>query len=118
MPPFILTRAPLRMTLGGGGTDLPSYYRKYGTSLFAATLNQYVYIILKRRLERNIGLYYSKSEVVDSIDKINHPVFREALRLLEIDKGVEIATVTDVPSRTGLGSSSSFTVALLLALHS
>lgn len=114
---MIISRTPFRVSLGGGGTDLPSYYRKFGASLVTAAVDKYVYIMVHRRFENNIKVGYSKTEIVDSIDKIEHPVVREALRLMNIRSNIEIVTMADAPSNTGLGTSSSFTVGLLSALH-
>jgi D-glycero-alpha-D-manno-heptose-7-phosphate kinase len=115
---IILTRAPGRIPLGGGGTDLPSYYTKFGGFLLSAAINKYTYVLVnKTTVDNLIRLKYSKSEKVDSVDKIEHVVFRESLKFMGISRGVEIATVTDAPVGTGLGSSGSFAVALLAALH-
>lgn len=115
---IILTRAPGRIPLGGGGTDLPSYYAIYEGFLISIAINKYTYILIKSTTVDNfIRLKYSQSEKVDSIDAIKHVGFRETLRYMGIDEGMEIATVTDVPLGTGLGSSGSFSVALLAALH-
>ena len=114
---MILSRAPLRITLGGGGTDLKSYYSKYGGFLIAAGINRYCTILATRRFYDDIRLSYSQMEIRDSVDKIEHRLFRECLRLLQIDKHIELHSTADVPSNSGLGSSSCFTVALLNALH-
>ena len=114
---MIISRTPVRVTLGGGGTDLPAYYEKHGASLISAAIDKYVYIMVKPRFDRNIQVSYSKTEIVDSVDEIQHPVVREVLRLLKVDSGVEIVSVADVPANAGLGTSSSFTVGLLNALH-
>ena len=114
---MIISRAPVRFSLGGGGTDLPSYSREHGGYLVAAAIDKYVYVGAHRRFVDNIRLAYSRSETVDAVDQIEHPIFREALKLNGITKGIELFSVADVPSNTGLGSSSTFTVALLNALH-
>ncbi|HSQ67047.1 MAG TPA: sugar kinase [Polyangiaceae bacterium] len=114
---MILTRAPVRFSLGGGGTDLPSYSHKYGGFLVAAAVDQYVSLAVHRRFYDDIRLAYSKTELVDSVDKIEHRIFREALRLVGISKGLELHSMADVPANSGLGSSSTFTVALLNGLH-
>ena len=114
---MIITRTPLRLPLGGGGTDLPPYYRRYGGYLVSAAINKYVYILVNRRFENDIRVSYSKTEIVSTVDEVEHPIVREALRLLELDGGLEIVSVADLPSNTGLGSSGSFTVGLLHALH-
>lgn len=115
---MIVTRAPLRIPFGGGGTDLPSYYSRYGGFILSAAINRYVFISLNRlKVEDNYRIKYSQSEIVAKVDEIKHPLVREALRLLEIPGGIEITSMADVPSGTGLGSSGSFTVSLLTGLH-
>jgi D-glycero-alpha-D-manno-heptose-7-phosphate kinase len=115
---MIITRSPLRISLGGGGTDLPSYYRNHGGFLIAAAINKYVYITVHRRFVDGFLLKYSQFEEVCSIDKIKHPIIREALKLAGIqERNLEIASMADIPAGTGLGSSGSFTTALLKALH-
>ena len=114
---MILSRAPVRFSLGGGGTDLPSYSRKHGGFLVAAAVDNYIYICAHRRFHEKVRLCYSKTELVDEVDRIEHPIFREALRLLDIRRRIELFSAADVPANSGLGSSSSFTVALLNALH-
>ncbi|HUX11829.1 MAG TPA: galactokinase [Spirochaetia bacterium] len=115
---MIITRTPFRITLGGGGTDLPSYYRKYGGFLLSAAVNGYMYILVNRRFEPTYQIKYSRTETVDTIDEIAHPIVREALRLVNIDRGIEIMSMADLPAESGLGSSGSFAVGLLNALHS
>ena len=115
---MIMTRSPLRISLGGGGTDLPSYYQEHGGFLVAAGIDKYVYILIHHRFVARILLKYSKMEEVDRVDDIRHPLVREALRLLRWeDLRLEICSMADVPAGTGLGSSGSFTTALLKALH-
>lgn len=114
---MIIVRTPLRLPLGGGGTDIPAYYRQYGGYLVAAAINKYVYIIINRRFESGIRISHSQTEVVETPDEIQHPIVREALRLLDVGPGLEIVSMADVPANTGLGSSSAFTVGLLHALH-
>lgn len=114
---MILSRAPVRLSMGGGGTDLPSYYKEFGGFLLATSINKYVNIVLNKRFEDNIRLSYSKTEIVDDISKIEHRIFREALKYTEVTKQIEIVSVSDVPSNCGLGTSSTFTVALLNALY-
>lgn len=115
---MILSRAPVRITLGGGGTDLKSYYSKYGGFLIAAGINRYCTILANRRFYDSIRLSYSQMEIRDNVDEIEHRIFREALKLVGIRKRIELHSTADVPSNSGLGSSSTFTVALLNALHS
>src|SRR5437667_851343 len=115
---MIITRSPLRISLGGGGTDLPSYYRKHGGFLIAAAIDKYVYITVHRRFVDGFLLKYSNLEEVGSIDEIKHPIIREALKLAGVqERNLEIASMADIPAGTGLGSSGSFTTALLKALH-
>ena len=114
---MIITRSPLRITLGGGGTDLPSYYRQHGGFLIAAALDKYVYVDLHEPFVDEVIVKYSKMEVVPTAAEINHPIIREALNLVGIRTRIEIASMADIPAGTGLGSSGSFTTALLRALH-
>ena len=114
---MIITRAPLRLPLGGGGTDLPAFYSRYGGHFVSATINKYVYILVNPRFEDSIRVSYSKTEIVDTVDEIEHPIVREAMRLVGVDRGLEIVSIADMPANTGLGSSGTFTVALLHALH-
>ncbi len=115
---MIITRSPLRITLGGGGTDLPSYYRHYGGFLIAAAIDRYVYVTVLRPFTPGIFLKYSKLEQVDRVDEVNHPIIREALRMMDLNTPqIEITTLADIPAGTGLGSSGSFTTALLKALY-
>ena len=115
---MIITRSPLRITLGGGGTDLPSYYRDFGGFLIAAAIDKYVFVTVTRPFNQGIYLKYSQLEKVDRVDDVHHPIIREALRLLNLDTPqIEITTLADIPAGTGLGSSGSFTSALLKALY-
>lgn len=115
---MIITRSPLRVTLGGGGTDLPSYYREHGGFLIAAAIDRYVYVTVMRPFIEGIFLKYSKLEHVDRIDEVQHPIIREAIRMLGFrTPQLEITTLADIPAGTGLGSSGSFTTALLKALY-
>jgi D-glycero-alpha-D-manno-heptose-7-phosphate kinase len=108
----------LRITLGGGGTDLPSYYRKHGGYLISAAIDKYVYVTVMRPFIEGIFLKYSELEHVTSVDDIQHPIIREAVRKLEFrTPQLEITTLADIPAGTGLGSSGSFTTALLKALY-
>jgi len=114
---MIITRSPLRISLGGGGTDLPSYYRNYGGFLIAAAINSYVFVTVSRPFNRGIFLKYSQFEKTQRVDEIQHPIIREAIRMLDFKTPqLEITTLADIPSGTGLGSSGSFTTALLKAL--
>ena len=115
---MIIARSPLRITLGGGGTDLPSYYREHEGFLVAAAIDRYVYITLHTTFVDYLIIKYSKLESVSSVEEIQHPIIREALKLLNVEcKRLEIASMADIPAGTGLGSSGSFTTALLRALH-
>ena len=115
---MIIARSPLRITLGGGGTDLPSYYREHEGFLLAATIDKYVYVNVMRPFTPGIYLKYSQLEHVEQIADVKHPIIREALRLLDFKTPqVEITTLADIPAGTGLGSSGSFTTALLKALY-
>jgi D-glycero-alpha-D-manno-heptose-7-phosphate kinase len=115
---MIITRSPLRITLGGGGTDLPSYYRQHGGFLIAAAIDKYVYVTVMRPFVEGIFLKYSKLEHIEKVDEVHHPIIREAIRMLDFrTPQVEITTLADIPAGTGLGSSGSFTTALLKALH-
>ena len=115
---MIITRSPLRISLGGGGTDLPSYYREHTGFLIAAAIDKYVYITLHQTFVPDGILKYSKLERVAKTEDIEHPIIREALRLLDLEVGsLEISSMADIPAGTGLGSSGSFTTALLQTLH-
>ena len=115
---MIIARSPLRITLGGGGTDLPSYYRENEGFLLSAAIDKYVYVNVMRPFTPGIYLKYSKLEHVELIDEVKHPIIREALRMLDFrTPQVEITTLADIPAGTGLGSSGSFTTALLKALY-
>src|SRR5882672_10490749 len=115
---MIITRSPLRVTLGGGGTDLGSYYREHGGFLIAAAIDKYVYVTVMRPFVQGIFLKYSQLEHVSGVDEVEHPIIREAIRLLQFaTPQIEITTLADIPAGTGLGSSGSFTTALLKALY-
>ncbi len=116
---MIISRSPLRITLGGGGTDLKSYYKKNGGFVISAAINKYVYVTITRPFKEGVYLKYSKIEKVRKVTQINHPIIREALKLQKPKTPqIEITTLTDIPSGTGLGSSGSFTTGLLKALYS
>ena len=117
---MIITKTPLRITFAGGGSDMASYYTKHPACCISATINKYVYVLVKKRFDKKIYLKYSDNEVVDvsSVDDVKHDFIRETLKFMNIDYGVEIINWADIPTKgTGLGSSSSFLVGLLLALH-
>ncbi len=115
---MIITRSPLRISLGGGGTDLPSYYERSSGFLIAAAIDRYVFVTVMRPFTPGIYLKYSSIEHVETVDEVQHPIIREALRMMELrTPQVEITTLADIPAGTGLGSSGSFTTALVKALH-
>src|SRR4051794_7755838 len=114
---MIVSRAPVRFSLGGGGTDLPAYSERFGGYLVSAAIDKYIYVTANKRFHRDIRLAYSRTEIVPSVDRIEHRIFREALRMTGIEHSIELGSVADLPANSGLGSSSSFTVALLNALH-
>ena len=114
---MILSRAPTRITLGGGGTDLKSYYSKCGGFLIAGAISKYCTVLANKRFYDSIRLSYSQMEIRDNVADIEHRIFRKALKLLGIEKGIELHSTADVPAGCGLGTSSSFTVALLNVLH-
>jgi D-glycero-alpha-D-manno-heptose-7-phosphate kinase len=115
---MIITRSPLRISLGGGGTDLPSYYREHSGFLIAAAIDKYVYITLHQTFVEDLIIKYSKMERDKSVEEVQHPLIREALRLTRVEApNLEITSMADIPAGTGLGSSGSFITALLKALH-
>jgi D-glycero-alpha-D-manno-heptose-7-phosphate kinase len=115
---MLIARSPLRITLGGGGTDLPSYYREHEGFLIAAAIDKYVYVTVIRPFSPGIYLKYSQLEHVEAIRDVQHPIIREALLTLDFKTPqIEITTLADIPAGTGLGSSGSFTTALLKALY-
>ncbi|HEU4888922.1 MAG TPA: galactokinase [Thermoanaerobaculia bacterium] len=115
---MIVTRTPFRVTLGGGGTDLPSYYNEHGGFIFAMGLDKYMYVIVNRpTVGSKVRLHYSQSEVVDDVSELRHELAREALRAHGIRYGFEVGSIADLPAGTGLGSSSCYLVGLLNALH-
>jgi D-glycero-alpha-D-manno-heptose-7-phosphate kinase len=115
---MIITRSPLRISLGGGGTDLPSYYEEHSGFLVAAAIDKYVYITLHQTFVDELIVKYSKLERVKSADQLEHPIIREAMKMVGLEGPyLEITSMADIPAGTGLGSSGSFTTALLKALH-
>jgi len=115
---MIITRSPLRISLGGGGTDLPSYYHEHSGFVIAAAIDKYVYITLHQTFVEDLIIKYSKMERVTSVDEVHHPLIREAMRLTGVGAPhLEITSMADMPAGTGLGSSGSFTTAVLKALH-
>jgi D-glycero-alpha-D-manno-heptose-7-phosphate kinase len=114
---MIITRTPLRISLGGGGTDLPSYYQRFGGSLVSAAITKYIYIAINRTFTDDYFLKYSALERVATPAEIDHPIVREALELHPIGPAIELVSLADIPSGTGLGSSGAFTVGLLRAIY-
>ena len=115
---MIISKTPLRMSFVGGGSDLPVFYRKYGGAVVSTAINKFVYITINKKFDNHIRIAYSRVEEPASVEKIKHPLVREALRMLKIEGGIEIMSIADIPARgTGLGSSSSYTVGLLHALY-
>ena len=114
---MIISRTPFRLPLGGGGTDLASYYTRYGGFFISGAINKYMHIVLNDRFEDGVRVSYSKTEIVDTPDQIVHPSVRETLKLLKFAGKIEIVSLADIPASTGLGSSGSFTVGLLNALY-
>jgi len=113
---MIITRTPLRISIGGGGTDLPSYYEQFGGLVVSAAISQYVFVSVNRMFAGGYTLKYSRMENAERVDDIQHPIFREVLRRHNGEGCLEIASIADVPAGTGLGSSGTFTVGLLKAL--
>ena len=115
---MIITRTPFRITLGGGGTDLPSYYEKHGGFIFAMGIDKYMYMVTNPPgVDRKLRVRYSQTEIVDHVSELKHELAREALRLHGIEDGMEISSMADLPAGAGLGSSSAYLVGLLAALH-
>ena len=113
---MILVRAPLRVSLGGGGTDLPGYFEKNNGFVVSAAIDKFITIVINENLKNRFEIKYSKYENVKKVDNIKHNIIRECLKLLNIKQGMEISSFSDVPHGTGLGSSGSFTVCLLKGL--
>src|SRR5581483_2757187 len=115
---MIITRTPFRITLGGGGTDLPSYYEKHGGFIFSAGIDKYMFVDANRPAADDlIRLKYSESETVTAVGDVRHRLAREILRFTGVEKNIEISSLADVPEGTGLGSSSCYAVGLLHAIH-
>lgn len=115
---MIISRTPLRISFVGGGSDLSAFYRQEPGAVVSTAINQYIYITVNRKFDRKIRASYSRTEIVDSIDELQHELIREALKLVGIDGAIEVTSIADIPSRgTGLGSSSTYTVGLLNALY-
>jgi D-glycero-alpha-D-manno-heptose-7-phosphate kinase len=114
---MIISRTPLRISLGGGGTDLESYFKKKGGFVISAAINKYITVVIKENLKKNFEIKYSEYENVNNVKKIKHKIIRECLKKFNITNGIEVSSFSDVPSGTGLGSSGAFTVCLLNALY-
>jgi len=114
---LIVSRTPVRLPLGGGGTDLASYYSRFGGFFISAAVDKYNYLAVKPRFENGFRVNYSTTEITDKVDAIKQPLIREALKLLDINEPLETVSIADVPGRSGLGGSSSYTVGVLNALH-
>lgn len=114
---MIISRTPFRCSFAGGGTDLRAFYEHEPGAVTSCTVNKYVFITVNKRFDDTIRVSYSKTEIVDQVGQLEHPIVREALRLVGVSRGIEITSIADLPAGTGMGSSSSFTVGLLNALH-
>lgn len=115
---MIISRTPLRMSFTGGGSDIPSYYRKFGGAVVSTSIDKYVYVNVNKKFDSGIRVGYSKNEEVSTVQEIEHRLVKASMEHLGLEGGIEITTIADIPSRgTGLGSSSSFTVGLLHALN-
>jgi D-glycero-alpha-D-manno-heptose-7-phosphate kinase len=115
---MIISRTPLRLSFVGGGSDLAAYYQHEPGAVVSTAIDKYIYITVNKKFDHKIRVSYSVTEIVDTVDEIKHDLIREALRLLDLDGGIEITSISDIPSQgTGLGSSSAYTVGLLHALH-
>ena len=115
---MIVSRTPMRMSFVGGGSDIPAYYHFEEGAVLSTSINKYMYVSVNKKFDGDIRLSYSLTEDVNDVDKIKHPIVRNTLKMLEISGGIEIASMADIPSKgSGLGSSSSYTVGLLNALH-
>src|SRR5512146_702514 len=114
---MIISRTPFRVSFVGGGTDLPSFYARQPGAVISMAVDRYVYITVNRRFDDTLRLSYSKTEIVDDLEQVKHPLFREALRMSGVHSAIEATSIADIPSGTGLGSSSSFAVGLMHALH-
>lgn len=114
---MIISKTPFRVSFFGGGTDLEDYYKSNYGAVVSTTIDKYIYITVNKRFEDSIRVSYSKTEIVENVNEIQHPIVRNALKLVGIDGGIEITSIADIPAKTGLGSSSTFTVGLLNALY-
>ena len=115
---MLIIRSPLRISIGGGGTDIPSYYKEKGSFFISAAINKYVYVTITKPFVKGIYLNYSKIERINEIEKIDHKIIKEVLKQELMENKIEISTLTDIPAKTGLGSSGSFSTALIKAMYS
>ena len=115
---MIIIQTPLRVSLFGGGTDFPSYYLEHGGCVLSSAIDKYIFVTIKKRFDDKLRIGYTRTEMIDHVDEINHELIREAMRLTGIDRGVEITTMGDIPDQgSGLGSSSTVTVGALHAMY-
>jgi len=114
---MIISRTPFRVSFVGGGSDLNAYYRRQPGAVVSTTIDKYMYVTINKRFDETIRISYTKTEIADTVDQIQHALVRQAIRLVGLDEGIEITTIADVPAGTGLGSSSSLTVGLLNVLY-
>ena len=115
---MIVSRTPTRISFAGGGTDLSAFYRRETGAVVSTAIDKYIYITVNKKFDRKIRASYSVTEIVDSVDELKHELIREALKVVELDGGIEISSISDIPSQgTGLGSSSTYAVGLLNALY-
>ena len=115
---MIISRTPLRISFAGGGSDLPAYYRQEPGAVVSTAIDKYIYITVNPKFDEQIRASYSRTEMVNSVDELRHELIRETLKMVRLNKGIEITSISDIPSRgTGLGSSSTYTVGLLNALY-
>ena len=115
---MLIVRSPLRISIGGGGTDIPSYYAEKEGFFISAAIDKYIYVTITKPFEKGIYLKYSKIEKVKNVESIKHKLIKETLKNIKIENKIEISTLTDIPARTGLGSSGSFTTGLIKAIYS
>lgn len=114
---MIITKTPLRISFTGGGTDISDYYIRNGGAVVSTGINKYIYITVNKKFDDKIRVSYSRTEIVNEVEELYHDLVRECMKLVGIKGGIEITSIADIPSGTGLGSSSTFTVGLLNALH-
>ena len=114
---MIITRTPFRISFAGGGSDLEAYYSRESGAVLSTAINKYIYLTVMNRFGNNFRISYARTELVETIDQIEHDIVRECLKQLQVRRGLEIVSMADIPAQSGLGSSSSFTVGLLHALY-